>query len=122
MKLDHLGIVVSDCDQSERFYSEALGCIPVSRWQNDEIKAVNLQCDSLLIELLEYANPSQSCTSAGVINHLAFHVDDLTDTIERLSKLGAMFETVAPKTLSSHKRIIFLHGPNGERIELVEEK
>lgn len=122
MKLDHLGIVVSDCAKSERFYTEALGCIPSGRWQNNEIKAVNLRCNGLTIELLEYVNPSQPYASAGVVNHLAFKVDDLEAQIERLIKLGATFETAAPKILSSYKKIIFFRGPNGERIELVEEK
>jgi catechol 2,3-dioxygenase-like lactoylglutathione lyase family enzyme len=122
MKLDHLGIVVSDCAKSERFYIEALGCIPSSRWQNDEIKAINLQCNGLIIELLEYVNPSQPHASAGVVNHLAFKVEDLEAQIKRLTELGAAFETAVPKFVSSHKKIIFFHGPDGERIELVEEE
>ncbi len=122
MKLDHLGVVVSDCTISAQFYTAVLGCIVLNRWQNDEIKAVNLWCSGLTIELLEYVNPTQSYTSAGVVNHLAFKVDDLDTQIRRLTDLGAAFETSVPKSVSSYKRIIFFQGPDGERIELVEEK
>lgn len=122
MKLDHLGVVVSDCTISAQFYTAVLGCIVLNHWQNDEIKAVNLWCSGLTIELLEYVNPTQSYTSAGVVNHLAFKVDDLDTQIRRLTDLGAAFETSVPKSVSSCKRIIFFHGPDGERIELVEEK
>ncbi|NLV22774.1 MAG: VOC family protein [Syntrophomonadaceae bacterium] len=121
MILNHLGVVVSNLTKSEDFYCRALGCTLSGRWQNDELKAVNLQCAGLTIELLEYVSPSQTYTPAGVINHLAFKVQDIEAQIERLNKLGAAFETVSPKIIASNKKIIFFHGPDGERIELVEE-
>ncbi len=120
MILNHLGVQVSDCAKSERFYCDGLGCTLSEHWQTPELKAVNLHCGELIIELLEYVNLPQKPVNAGVINHLAFSVADIDAQIERLTKLGAVFETAAPKILASGKKIIFFHGPDGERIELVQ--
>jgi len=118
--LDHLGVIVSDCAKSAHFYCDGLGCTLSERWQTPELKAVNLHCGKLIIELLEYVDSSPQTASTGVINHLAFSVADIDAQIERLKKLGAVFETAAPKILASGKKIIFFHGPDGERIELVQ--
>ncbi|HPT68754.1 MAG TPA: VOC family protein [Syntrophomonas sp.] len=120
MILDHLGVVVSDCVKSERFYCDGLGCTLSEHWQTPELKAVNLHCGGIIIELLQYVHPPQQTIDAGVINHLAFSVTDIDAQIERLTKMGAAFETAAPKILASGKKIIFFHGPDGERIELVQ--
>ena len=57
MELAHLGVVVNNCAKSEQFYCEVLGCTFSERWQNEDLKAVNLNCGELMIELLEYRNP-----------------------------------------------------------------
>lgn len=121
MIINHLGVVVSNLAKSEDFYCQALGCTLSGRWQNDELKAVNLLCAGLTIELLEYVNPSQTYIPAGVINHLAFKVQDIAAQMERLTKLGVAFESASPKIVSGNKKIVFFRGPDGERIELVEE-
>lgn len=121
--VDHLGVVVNDCAKSERFYCDALGCTLSERWHNEELKAVNLTCGQLTIELLEYNDPGRRpSTAPGVINHLAFKVADLDHQIQRLQGLGAIFETDSPKSINANKRVIFFRGPGGERIELLEER
>ncbi len=120
MILDHLGIIVSDCSKSAQFYCDGLGCTLAECWQTPELKAVNVHCGELIIELLEYVDASLQASSTGVINHLAFSTDDIETQIKKLTKLGAVFETAAPKILASGKKIIFFHGPDGERIELVQ--
>ena len=122
MELAHLGVVVSNCAKSEQFYCEVLGCTLSERWHTEDLKAVNLNCGGLIIELLEYRNPPNQFVAAGIINHLAFKVPDIDDMIEQLTNLGVAFETAAPKILASGKKIIFFHGPDGERIELMEEQ
>lgn len=118
---NHLGIVVSNLAKSTDFYCSALGGIVAGSWQNDEFQAVNLQYTGLTIELLEYVSPASTPITTGIINHLAFTVEDIAAQIERLTKLGVAFETASPKIISDHKKIIFFRGPDGERIELVEE-
>jgi len=122
LELAHLGVVVSNCAKSEQFYCEVLGCTLSERWQSEDLNAVNLNCGELIIELLEYRNPANQVVTAGIINHLAFKVSDIDAMIEQLTKLGVAFETAAPKILPNGKKIIFFHGPDGERIELMEEQ
>jgi catechol 2,3-dioxygenase-like lactoylglutathione lyase family enzyme len=118
--LDHVGIVVGDCAKSERFYCDGLGCTLSEYWQTPELKAVNLHSGELIIELLQYYNPPQKSVHTGAINHLAFTVSDIEAQIDKLIKLGAVFETTAPKLLTSGKKVVFFSGPDGERIELVQ--
>jgi len=121
-ELAHLGIVVKDCELSIDFYCEVLGCTIKERMINDKLKIVNLQHGALTIELLEYLAPSTTSRTAGIYDHLAFAVPDVQLAIDGLRKKGVEFESDVPRLAFNGKKIIFFTGPDGERIELVEEK
>ena len=121
-ELAHLGIVVKDCELSINFYCEVLGCTVIERTHNDNLKIVILKCGALIIELLEYTVPSIAVRGAGVYDHLAFAVDDIEQAMADLKAKGVLFESDGPRVAFSGKKIAFFSGPNGERIELVEEK
>ena len=71
--------------------------------------------------LLEYLQPETGPRSTkGVIDHLAFRVKDLPSLIAGLEAKGVKFETAHPRQAFDGSKIIFFHGPDGERIELVE--
>jgi len=118
LKLDHLALIVSDCEKSREFYCHLLGCQEVRRMVSDQIKFIYLQVDNLVIELLEY--PHQSTRGAGIYDHLAFIVTDLETTVQQLKDRGIVFETDTPRITASGRKIIFMAGPDGERIELME--
>lgn len=121
LELAHLGMVVKDCEKTSEFYCRYLGCSPVGRWENQEIKAIELLCGSLIIELLQYLPPRTETGNSGTYNHLAFKTDHIEEKIKQLKELGTAFETAAPRELENGKKIIFFRGPEGERIELVQE-
>lgn len=120
LEFAHLGVMVKSCQKSSDFYCTALDCTLEGSWQNQDIKAIELRCGSMIIELLEYLSPQPQRTT-GIYDHLAFRTENIAGNIIKLKKLGIAFETATPRQLLSGKKIIFFHGPDGERIELVEE-
>ncbi len=129
-KLDHLGIVVSNCERSANFYKQVFGCAVVDHLVNDTMKIIYLQCGDLTIELLEYIAVSPALREAGVYtghgdrsrvyDHLAFEVSDIQSAVVSLKKQGFEFESADPRLTMNGKKIIFFCGPDGERIELME--
>lgn len=120
-ELAHLGIVVKNCEHSRDFYCQVLDCSPKGSWQNQDIKAIELRCGSLIIELLEYLSPQEQVRNTGIYDHLAFRTENMEARIRQLKNLGVEFETSAPRQVMNGKKIIFFRGPDGERIELVQE-
>ncbi|MDD4802014.1 MAG: VOC family protein [Syntrophomonas sp.] len=120
--LSHLGIIVKNCELSARFYCENLGCTITGTMANEQLEVVNLQSGSLTIELLEYLETPSSIREAGALDHLAFAVSDIHAVIAELKEKGIAFLTDKPRDAMNGKKIIFFTGPDGERIELVEEK
>lgn len=120
LTLAHLGINVKNCENSCDFYCRVLNCSLEGSWQTPDIKAIELHSGSLIIELLEYLSP-QKQVGGGTYDHLAFRTDNIEAQIQQLKKLGVEFETSTPRQLMNGKKIIFFHGPDGERIELVQE-
>lgn len=121
LKLAHLGVIVKDCERSSDFYCQVLNCSREGNWQNQDIKAIELRCGSLIIELLETLSAQEQVRGSGIYDHLAFSVENIEGSIQQLKKLGVAFETAAPRQTMHGKKIIFFHGPDGERIELVQE-
>ncbi len=117
----HLGLVVKDIAKSKNFYCKVLDCTLKGEWQTQDLKAIELLSGSLIIELLEYQSPGKEVRTQGIYDHLAFNTDNIADSISYLKELEIEFETAAPRQLMNGKKIIFFHGPDGERIELVEE-
>jgi len=120
MELAHLGLVVKDCETSRDFYCQTLGCTWENSWQTPDIQAMELRCGNIIIELLEYPRLHEQRFN-GVYDHLAFIVKDIEACIQELNIRGVAFETATPRQLLNGKKIIFFHGPDGERIELIQE-
>lgn len=122
-RLDHLALVVKDSELSKNFYCDVLGCTVVKRMVNDELKFIYLQTGGLTIELLEYlSNPLACGRGIGIYDHLAFTVPDINAAMVSLKEKGINFETDTPRTTSAGNKIIFCSGPDGERIELMEQQ
>ena len=137
--LTHIGICVSDLEQSRAFYCDGLGFKPVTRFETDnpdtatlvDIDNVLLNClfierDGVRIELMQFTRPghegSSQCEPLNALGltHLAFRVTDVEAILARLKKLGARF---MPHTRAGSEAIgtdvVFLTDPDGVRIELI---
>lgn len=125
MKLDHVGIVVSDMNKAVDFYQKAIGLV-VSHKETVESQKVNVvflkdpsETESY-IELLEPA--SGDSVVAGFLNkrgpgvhHVAFQSPDIRKTFDAFP--GKMVESAPRPGARSHK-VCFLHPRHSDGVLL----
>lgn len=118
----HVGLVVKDADRSSLFYEEVLGCEPAGRYEDERVKLVFLRAGEQVIELVQYMAGDGQERGAGVVDHIAFAVEDMEAAVGRLRARGVTLLSEAPRAvMDGRKRIMFFAGPDGERLELVQE-
>ena len=139
-RLSHIGIVVSNLENSVNFYREVFGFQVRARFEtcgiqtdrlleldNVDLTAVYLERDNTRIELMAYRNPNVITQTAPLpmngtgMTHLSFRVSDLEDCISRVQEAGgshikhARFENPATGSTA-----VFVLDPDGVRIELLD--
>jgi len=120
----HIGVTVSDIEKSIAFYKDVLFMELVHQNTLDDdagvIKLAFLQKGDLVIEL--YQMPVWDSTRGdGVIDHIAFKVDDIEKVSEALKANGIEFEQkeiVFGDIMDNGARWILFRGPDGEHLEL----
>ncbi|MBP1931657.1 VOC family protein [Ammoniphilus resinae] len=120
-RLEHVGIMVKDLDLSIQFYQKAFGLVLRRRqFLNETVELAFLhfpeQAD-MEIELVAGRNMDEV---EGLVNHLAFRVDNISEEIERLTKMGVEMVDTESRLILGDVKIAFFKGPNGEKLELVE--
>jgi lactoylglutathione lyase len=121
VKMEHVGIMVNDMDESLAFYQNILGLELRSReWLNDSIELAFLffpEQPSVEVELV-YGGPVEN---EGIVNHLAFTVENIEAELIRFKEAGVKLVDEEPQSiLNGTVKIAFFQGPNGEKLELVE--
>jgi len=118
MKHAHIGIRVRDLERSKKFYGEILGGKLISEKKMEGVSLAFYQFGSLQIELINKEN--FNFVSNGIIEHIAFSVENIEAEIERLKQADVKFlmERAIDFGVS---RIIFFEGPDGEHLEFMEE-
>ncbi|MBY0098156.1 VOC family protein [Mesobacillus maritimus] len=121
MKMEHVGIMVKNMDESLAFYQNILGLELRDReWLNDKVELAFLffpEQPSAEVELV-YGGPVEN---EGIVNHLAFRVENIESELLRLKEAGVKLVDEEPRTiLNGTVKIAFFQGPNGEKLELVE--
>jgi glyoxylase I family protein len=140
LRLTHIGICVSDCERSLRFYRDVLGFTYRSELQvagepsntllqleNVELRAVYLERDGTRIELLHYASPGhrgdgkpRPMNQLG-LTHLSLRVDDLAATLADLAQAGVQILHRTHIDIPAFEAAaIFIADPDGTLIELVQ--
>ncbi|MGG3467052.1 VOC family protein [Neobacillus pocheonensis] len=119
--MEHVGIMVNDMDESLEFYQKILGLELRNRvWLNDTIELAFLffpEQPSVEVELV-YGGPVEN---EGIVNHLAFTVENIEAELVRFKKAGIKLVDEQPRSiLNNTVKIAFFQGPNGEKLELVE--
>src|SRR5262245_22590581 len=124
MKLIHTCYRVGDPERSVRFY-EALGLekrreVPI----RDE--AINIYMgvpgEQLPEVELTYNHGVDDYELGSGYGHIAFTVDDLDATLERLKAQGIEPEKEPYRIREGGSRLCFVRDPDGYRIELLESK
>lgn len=116
----HVGVVVKNADKSSEFYTQVLGCEIAGSYQDDRIKLVNLRLNGQIIELVEHLAEKYEPRGNGAVDHIAFYVNDIDVAVARLKQLSVPLLFELPRD-AGDKRIMFFTGPDGERLEFVEE-
>jgi len=122
-KLEHIGIMVKDMDESIKFYTEMLGMRLDRRVALNETVELSFLAfpgqESVEIELIGGVY-GDALSSDGIVNHVAFTVDDIEAEIARLVAAGVNMIDTTPRTILHGIKIAFFYGPNGEKLELFQ--
>ncbi len=120
-KLLHTRMRVTDMDQTIQFYTGVLGLEVIERKtspRGSHLAFLKVPNSDELIELCSFP-PSGPVKVQEDLVHLAFQVDNLDDTIAQLDAKGIRI-TDGPTKTSSGSRFIFIDGPDGYEVELIE--
>jgi methylmalonyl-CoA/ethylmalonyl-CoA epimerase len=130
MKLEHIGIAVSDLGLSDELFEKLLGKKSYKKERVDTESVITSFYDvgNTKVELLEGSNEdspiSRFINKKGQgVHHIAFAVDDIESEMNRLAALGFELLNEKPKKGADNKLICFLHPKttNGVLIELCQE-
>lgn len=124
-RVEHVGIMASDMDESIQFYETLLQFKIRVRVNNGQKEIVFLSHDGLPgfeIELIRDLQPATLYAEHGLVNHLAFVVDNIEQVISYCKQKGIVFETSEPKRGINGRKTIRFRGPSGEILQLVEER
>jgi methylmalonyl-CoA/ethylmalonyl-CoA epimerase len=128
-KIEHLGIAVKNIEASNALFAKLLG--------KDHYKTEVVESESVITSFFKLGDQKiellQSTDEKGPItkfiesrregaHHLALHVDNILEEVERLKEEGFEFVSETPKKGADNKLIVFLHPKttNGILIELCQ--
>jgi lactoylglutathione lyase len=120
---DHVHLVGSDIDASERFYREMFGAQTLSR--NDAGGAVNLRMRLDGVNLfIRSPRATEQVTADGTevrytYDHFGVVAADLNAAIEELRAKGVKI-LQEPRTVNPGTQVAFVEGPDHTRIEVLQ--
>ena len=130
-KLEHIGIAVSNLEESNRLFERLLG---VAHYKIEEVASEGVRTSffkvgDIKIELLESTKPDSPIAKfiekrGEGIHHLAFATDNIQHEMSSKKKEGFQLLSEAPKEGADNKMIAFIHPKttNGVLIELCSDK
>jgi len=128
-KVNHIAIVVSDLDESLRFWVDALG-LELAHTEHVASQAVDVAFVPVGDSKIELLKPTDN--ESGVarylekrgagMHHLCFEVDDIVATLTQLKEVGVQLINEAPVVGSDGRKFAFIHpkSANGVLVELYE--
>ena len=127
MRLQHVGLVVSDLDRSRRFYAAALGLEEVPRPPNFTFAGAWFRFGDNELHLLAESDTTGGAgqpdagagAERGLTHHVAFEVDDLDAACARLADAGVSL-TGGPMPRGDGFTQVFFLDPDGYVLELFQ--
>lgn len=116
MRFHHTALTVQSLERSLAFYCGLLGFQVAERGEFEGTPLVFIQRDGACLELVEGGPAPEE----GVVNHIAFAVEDLEQTLAWLKTAGVRILDPEPLAIYNGGRIAFTQGPDGELIEWME--
>ena len=122
--IDHIAIISSDYQKAKDFYVDKLGFKvkrEVERKDRDDFIITLEAPNGILIELFIERNPPRRVTrpEAAGLRHLAFRVQEIEESVEKLNKKGIETEEIRIDPQNG-KRMTFFMDPDGLPLELHE--
>ena len=130
MKIEHIGIAVSDMEQAVKTYEQLLQtpCYKKEQVASEGVETAFFQLADSKIELLEAMNEDSPIAKFILkkgegIHHIAFEVEDIEAEMKRLSALGFQVLNEQPKRGADNELVCFLHpkSAHGVLVELCQE-
>lgn len=130
-KVDHIGIAVSNLEESIKFYEEILGLKlhGTETVEEQKVKVAFLPVGDTEVELLEATAPDSPIAKfieakGQGVQHIAFRVDNIEAALDEMRAKGIRLIDEKPRYGAGGARIAFLHpkSTNGVLIELCERK
>jgi glyoxylase I family protein len=120
----HVAIICSDYARSKHFYVDILGLKIIREIYREERESfkVDLQVgERYQIELFSFPNPPARTSSpeACGLRHIAFEVDNVRETVEKLQGRGIEVESIRVDE-TTNKSFAFFSDPDGLPIEIYE--
>jgi len=123
VKIAHTCLNVNDLDRSIEFYTKQMGLKFVNR---REIKQNNAEIAFLrdenggAIELTHWKD-KKTLTDGDNLDHIAFDVENVAETIERLRSQGVTIAMEPYSLQGSTHKLAFVKDPDGNWLELIEQ-
>ncbi|HPM74012.1 MAG TPA: methylmalonyl-CoA epimerase [Spirochaetales bacterium] len=130
VKVDHIGIAVSNLEETLKVYTDLLGMQlhGTETVEEQKVKTAFLPVGDSEIELLESTAPDGPIarfieTRGQGIQHIAFKVDDIEAALAELKAKGVRLRDEKPRYGAGGAKIAFLHpkATNGVLIELCQK-
>ncbi len=124
--LAHLSLFVSDLERSLAFYTDVLGFRKTYYQDREDIFYAEIAAGSCVAEVVQWKNGAENgrwVGKRGTLDHVALEVPDLDEAAAELSRkripiVDGPFEL---PDLNGGIRGLFIHGPDGERVELLQK-
>jgi len=111
--LDHVGIYVSNLEESISFYETVFGFTVHSRLNDHGIRIVHMDMGSALLQLKQSNTPGTP--GHGKYNHFGVYTDDYDGFINKLEAEGISFWELS---LGPGQRLVNFSDPSGHDIEV----
>jgi methylmalonyl-CoA/ethylmalonyl-CoA epimerase len=130
-KIEHLGIAVSNIEESNDLFARLLGSdhYKVESVESEGVSTSFFKVGETKMELLEATSDSSAIRKfiekrGQGIHHIALDVDDIYAEMQRLRNEGFVLLNEEPKSGADNKLICFLHpkSTGGVLVELCQEK
>ncbi|MGE7665589.1 VOC family protein [Ureibacillus composti] len=122
-KIEHTAIIVKNLEESIKFYEDILNFKLRAAGSNESRKMAFLYVEDnpqVEIELIEELTDVGQLAD-GVVDHLAFAIENMAESMEELKAKGIEFLTEEPKLTIFGDKMILFRGINGELLQLIEK-